>query len=213
MKKYILQTIIILVLALINSGVYAQDNRTLDTKVADLLAQMPASDLVYRNRLLTDLVELGPEGFQKITNQLTPPGKDDDTAARFAINSLSRYGSEFGKEKIRKFVETNLLNALEKESDKDIKVFLIHQLNLVASAKSVATVKKYLTDEHLSEPVTQLLLSVKGEVAAQALLEVLPNTTAKIQITLVKALGELRCMLAVEEITPLVQTTNPILKK
>ena len=213
MKKYILQIITVFILVFLSSGTFAQDRRTLDTKVADLLAQLPTSDLGYRDRLLNEMIQLGPEGFQKIANQLTPPGEGDDTAPRMAINSLSRYASEMGKEDVRVFAETNIIKALESQSNKDVKAFLIHQLNLVAGDKSVAAVKGYLTDERLSEPATQVLLDARGPQAAQALLDAFPQAEGKIQITLVKALGELHCKRAVAQITPLVGTKNSNLQK
>jgi hypothetical protein len=58
---------------------------------------MPTKDLVHRDRVLAELVELGPQGFEKMAQLLTPAGVGDDTAVRFAINSLARYASEFGK--------------------------------------------------------------------------------------------------------------------
>jgi hypothetical protein len=104
MKKRIFQITAILLLALIASISFAQDRRTLDTKIADALAQMPTSDLEHRNRVLTELIDLGPQGFEKIAQLLTPAGVGDDTAVRFAINSLARYTSNFGKKDARQLV-------------------------------------------------------------------------------------------------------------
>ena len=62
-------------LSVLSIATFAQDRRTLDTKVADLLAQFPASDLVYRDRLLNEMVQLGPEGFQKIAESANSSGR------------------------------------------------------------------------------------------------------------------------------------------
>ena len=106
MKKNILHILTILLLTAFSIGSFAQDVRTLDTKVADILAQMPTKDLVHCDRVLNELIELGPKRFQKVTKLLVSPGEGDDTAMRFAINSCSRYANEFGKEKERNFVES-----------------------------------------------------------------------------------------------------------
>ncbi len=98
MKKNIFHLIAILLLTVFSTGSFAQDNRTLETKVADILAQMPTKDLVHRDRVINELIALGSEGFQKVTNLLVPPGTGDDTAVRFAVNSAARYASEFGRE-------------------------------------------------------------------------------------------------------------------
>src|SRR5690554_5546479 len=130
-NKRIFQFTAILLLALVTATTFAQDRRTLDTKVADALAQMPANDLVHRDRVLNELIALGPQGFEKMTQLLTPAGQGNDTAVRFALNSLARYTSDFGKEDARQLVENGLLTALESQTDTEVKTFLLNQLNLV----------------------------------------------------------------------------------
>ncbi len=73
MNKRIFQFTAILLPALITATSFAQDRRTLDTKVADALAQMPTNDLVHLDRVMGELLNLGAEGFQKVAEQLTPP--------------------------------------------------------------------------------------------------------------------------------------------
>src|SRR6056297_1859408 len=159
MNKNIFQFITILILTVFSIGSFAQDNRTPDTKVADILAQMPTNDLIHRDRVMAEIIELGPEGFQKITELLTPAGVGDDTAVRFAINSVARYASDFGMEEQRQFVEAALLDAIKQQTNNEVSTFLINQLNLVGEEKSVEALKVYLADEDLAEPATQALLS------------------------------------------------------
>ena len=213
MKNYKIQTLIVLLLTVLFTGSFAQDRRTLDTKVADILAQMPAKDLVHLERIMGEITDLGPEGFQKIAGQLVPPGTGDDTAVRFAINSYSRYASSFGREKERSFAENQLLAALKVQPDKDVKTFLMNELNLVAGDKTIEELKAYLNDEYLVEPAAQTLLSVAGKPAAHAFMEALPGAPEKCKPTLIKALGELKCIGAVGQISPFAADKNPALKK
>jgi HEAT repeat protein len=213
MKNYKIQTLIVLLLMVLTTGSFAQDRRTLDTKVADILAQMPAKDLVHLDRIMGEITELGTEGFQKIAGQLVPPGTGDDTAVRFAMTSYSRYASSFGRENERSFAETQLLAALKTQTDKEVKTYLMNELNLVAGEKTITELKAYLTDETLVEPATQTLLSVGGKPAAHALLEALPGAPEKYKPTLIKALGELQCIGAVGLITPYATDKNIVLKK
>ncbi len=213
MKKNIFHILTILLLAIFSTGSFAQDNRTLDTKVADILAQMPTKDLVHRDRVINELIGLGSDGFQKTANLLVPPGTGDDTAVRFAINSCARYASEFGKEKEKYFVEEQLLKTLGNQTDKDVKTFLLNQLNLVGGDKTIAAVKTYLSDDYLVEPATQTLLSVGGKPAAHAIVEAFSNVSEKSKPTLIKALGELQCIGAVQQITPFVNDNNPATRK
>ena len=107
---------------------FSQDRRTLDTKVADLLAQMPTKDLNHLNNAMDELYRIGPEGFQKLTEMLVPPGTGDDTAVRFALNSFARYASQFGKTGERAFAEAYLLKALKAENNTEVSTFLMNQL-------------------------------------------------------------------------------------
>lgn len=213
MNKRIYQLTAILIFAIISTLTFAQDRRTLDTKIADILAQMPANDLVHRDRLMNELVGLGAEGFQKLAGQLTPPGVGDDTAVRFAINNLARYASSFGRESAAGIVESNLLKALESQPDVEVKTFLLNQLNLVGGSKSADEVKKYLPDEKLVEPATQTLLSIGSEAAARSLLEALPNSSEQSKVTLIKALGELKYRFAVMPVTASANSGNQVLQK
>ena len=213
MKKNTIQNIAILLLMMLTTGIFAQDRRTLETKVADILAQMPAKNLAHRDLVMNQTLELGAEGFQKIAGMLVPLGSGDDTAVRFCINSLSRYVSEFGHEKERDFVEAQILKALESKTDKQVKTFLMNELNLIAGEKTIEALKKYLTDEELAEPATQTMLSVGGKSAAHAMLEALPGAPEKCKPTLMRGLGELKCTGAVKQITPFVNDKNPATQK
>jgi HEAT repeat protein len=213
MNKNIFQFITILILFVFSIGSFAQDNRTLDTKVADILAQMPTNDLIHRDRVMAEIVELGPEGFRKMAELLTPAGVGDDTAVRFAINSVARYASDFGREEERSYVETGLLNAIQQQTNNEVITFLMNQLNLVGGQESVKALQVYLTDEDLAEPATQALLSIGNKEAAMALLSGLSNANEKTEVTLVRALGQLNCKTALPEITRLADTENPELRK
>ena len=189
MKKLV--TILLSVFILGSLQSHAQDNRTLETKIADILAQIPAGDLAYRNRLVSELFTLGDKGFAELAAMIIPPGTGDDAAARMAINSMARYASQEGKETEKIFLEKNLLTAIDAAREQAVKRFLIHQLNLVISDASIPVLQEYLTDETLCEPATQALLSLSTEQAAATLLEALKKTAPSANITLIKALGEL----------------------
>jgi HEAT repeat protein len=213
MNKRIIQYTTILLLALFTATTFAQDRRTLDTKIADALAQMPTKDLVHRDRVMAELVELGPQGFEKMAQLLTPAGVGDDTAVRFAVNSLARYASEFGRTDDRDFVETSLLAALDEQSDVEVRTFLLNQLILVGSDKSVNVIKKYLAYEDLIEPAAQTLVAIGSENAAVALFENFPKASEEGKIVIAKALGELKYEPALRAVTISAETENINLRK
>ena len=56
-------SILFVALALTTTFATAQINRTLETKVVDLLAQLPADDLEHTDRLMQEAIELGEDGI------------------------------------------------------------------------------------------------------------------------------------------------------
>ena len=72
----------------------SQDKRTLETKVADMLARFPANDLQLTDRLMGDMLSLGDAGLKQICDNIIPAGTGNDTPQRFAVETMSRYLSQ-----------------------------------------------------------------------------------------------------------------------
>jgi HEAT repeat protein len=212
MIKKIFKSTILLFFVVLSTAI-AQDRRTLDTKIADILAQMPANDEVHTDRLMQEIIALGPEGFAKISGMLTEPGAGDDTAVRFAFNGLARYASDFGREGERQYVEENLLRSIAESSSEAIRTFLIRQLNLVGGPQSLQPLSAYLHDDGLVEPATQALLSMGSEAPSDVLLQALEGVSGKGRITIIRALGEIRCRRAVAAISDDIDSEQPALRK
>jgi HEAT repeat protein len=213
MKKSRFKLITTLFLALLFTSTFAQDRRTIDTRIADALAQMPAGDLVHLERVMGELAGLGQEGFTKLSQMLVAPGTGDDTAVRFAINSFARYSSAFGREDSRRLAEAGLLAALESHRDIEIRTFLLNQLNLVGSNHSVVPVKKLLSVEALTEPAAQTLVAIATRDAAKALFQALSGAGDASRVTLIRSLGELRCEEAVKTISTFAGSVNQDVRK
>jgi hypothetical protein len=102
----------------------------------------------------------------------------------FAINSLARYASSFGREETRNMVETGLLKALDDHTDTEIRTFLLNQLNLVGSNQTVMELEKYLEMEELAEPAAQTLVAIASPKAAKVLYQALSGAGIEVRITL-----------------------------
>ncbi|MDY0099530.1 MAG: hypothetical protein RBR81_10035, partial [Bacteroidales bacterium] len=63
---------------LVSSPSYSQDNRTIETKVADLLAQLPANNNQSTDKLMNDMLVLGEDGLTLICSRIIPAGTGDD---------------------------------------------------------------------------------------------------------------------------------------
>lgn len=213
MKRIKIHILSLIVLFLFNFSASAQDIRTLNTKIADILAQMPAKSNALLDKQLAQTLKLGSDGISGMLAMLKPAGSGDDVAVRFTLTSLARYSSQKGKEYDWKLVQDNFLKAIEANTDKEIQSYLVHQLNYGANDGVVEPLKKYLKDERLAEPVTQLFLNIKSPVVEKTLSEALTGSSGKIQVTLVKALGELKSRGSVAKISSLAGSGNIVLER
>ena len=198
---------------LLPNALTAQENRTITTKIADLLAQMPAANLNQRDILMEDLIATGSEGFEKLSDQMTPAGKGDNTAVVFAINGLTRYASQPGKEKQRSFAEKCFISAMQKTQNPEIKAFFMRQLQIVGQEEAVKAIAPYLLNKELCEPATFGLTFIRNESAKNELLKALSKAEGSSLITITKALGELRVKAANAEIIKNIASDNQNLRK
>jgi len=151
----------------------AQDNRTLDTKVADILMQLPTEDLGHSDRLMQEIIGLGEDGILKFTEKLVPLGTGDDTKARYAIQSVAIYSGGQQSKIQNSHVESALLKALESSSNKEVNTFLIDRLIYVGTDVSVPVLSKYLSNSDLFKPALAALTAIGTTDAAMAILKLL----------------------------------------
>ncbi len=213
MKKLNNILISVLALMLIGFAAQAQDVRLLSTKVADILAQMPARDLVQRDKVVQSIIELREPGIAEITKLLVPAGTGDDTNARFAISALSLVLGEGNHEADRKMVSLALLSAVENATDKGVKSFFMYNLKFFAKEEAVELIAKYLADDYLVEPAAAVLVNMKNHSAMHALKIALPEMKGKSQMIVVKGLGDYGAFCADSSIRSLAATKDPDLKK
>jgi len=160
--------------------------------VDDLLAKMPAQSAEESQQINAQLAKMGPKVIAKIAASLAPPGAGDDAAARFALNGLAKYVSAPGREAERKVAAEALVTALAKSEDKEIKAFLIRQLQVAGKDEAVTALAEHLADERLCEPAAQALTAIATPAAANALAGALPGAVAGNRATILQALGNLR---------------------
>lgn len=213
MKNILKNILLVLVGFMIIGTAQAQDRRTLETKVADILAQFPAKEQTYADKLVQNIADLGETGIVQFCDMIIPPGTGDDTQARFAIESLAIYAGAPGHEALAKSVESALLKAIQKASDKEVKAFFIRRLTFCGSNASVKTLADLLSDDKLYSPAAAVLTSIGTKDAAEALFGALDGASEKAQITFVKDLGVLKCKKAVPAITALVGKNDVITKQ
>lgn len=203
MKKLFKYILIVFLCTWGISGIQAQDNRTLTTKVADILARFPADDVKYSDLLVQQIIDLGEAGITGFCNMIVPPGTGDDTQARFAIESLAVYSGAPNREQARELVTETLLKAIDKASDKEVKSFFIRRLKFCGKDECVAPLSELLNDGKVSGPAVAVLTSIGTKKAASAMLTALDGAAGTTQTELIKALGILKYKPAVPALTTL----------
>ena len=169
-----------------------QINRTLETKVADILAQLPTKDLNHSNRLMEEMISLDVEGILKFTDLLVPLGAGDDTRARYAVQSVAVYGGGHKNANSSKVVEQALLKALNKASDNEVKTFLMERLIVCGTNESISQLSKYLSDKDLHKPALATLRAIGTNEIAQTILEAAKTADNIYKPAFIEVLGQLQ---------------------
>ena len=196
-----IKTIILafLTLLFVSGTTYAQDRRTLQTRVADLLARFPANDPAYTDQLMDEIFTLGEDGFKMICDLIIPAGTGDDTRARFAVESLSRFLSQKGKETGRASWEKVCITYATSQKENGVKDFFMKQLQTVGGDASVEALKSYLGDKEMCYPALAAIQAAGGTNAELVLAEALRNRQLPCAAAVMNALASMKSKLAVNE--------------
>ena len=213
-KKRIFLVAFILTFCMAASLVFSQEDlRTLETRVADILAQFPAPNAEDKDRLAAEIVRLGPPGILAICRMLLPPGEGEDSQVRYALNGVAVHVSRSGAEDERQMFSLALIQALDSARDNEVKAFLIQQLQLTGKSESVKPLSQFLEEKRLCEPAAQALLAIHTPEAEKALLKSLGKIPDENRATIVKALGELHSRAAVKKIIKYAESGDESLRR
>jgi len=198
------------VLLLLQTAVYAQQpaNRTSATKVADVLAQQPAEEMI---KFLSAMKEL--EGFTSsdVTTLLTGLKRQGSNNApiEYASNSYALYVMQPGKEQLRETYVQGLLQALDQLKDPNNKGYVLELLKFCAKDEAISKVSSYLSDDYLAEKAARVLSGIHSEKAAEALRQGLQQAgNEKVATAVVGALGEVKGQGVEDQILALLQKYN-----
>ncbi len=184
---------------LLSSSSYAQDKRTTETKVADLLARLPANDLSFANKLMGDMLSLDESGIKMICDQVIPSGTGDDTSPRFAVESFSRFLSQNGKESDRAMWEKICINYAIDQQDNGVKDFFMKQLQLIGTEHSSEAMKIYLSNKDICQPALAVIIAVGGKSAETIMAEALKNKELPCAAAVMNGLAAMKSQVAVNE--------------
>ncbi len=213
-RTEMIKKIILIILAVIclQGFAFAQDKndqRTLTTRIADLMAQLPAKDTKQLKANMLDITEMGEDGYVTLISGLTAPGKGNNALLEYAIDGFTAYVSMPGQENWRKMSVNAYGKALNKLSDSQNKAFIISQLELVGKDDAIAYLENYLTDNELADASARALVKINSAASKAALLKGISKTIGtKAQLSVIEALGHTKLKEAAQVIGVLVAGSN-----
>lgn len=212
MKKILFT--LIAALALGNAAIAQLDaGRTVSTRIADLLAQVPAGDSAELSSNAAEVAGLGREGILQLAGMLRPPGQGDNSKVEYALSGFSFYVTRPGREQWRALAQEAYAAGLENTSDGEVKAFLINQLQIVGGPESIAVLAPYLNGERLCGPAARALVQIGTSAAGAALEQALEGATERSQLSLIEALGDLRYGPAAETLAPYAESESKDVRK
>jgi HEAT repeat protein len=191
----------------------AQSNRTITTRVADVLAQFPASDAQQLNANMNEIAGLGEAGILEMTKMLAPAGQGDNSRLEYALGGFSYYVMSAKQEPLRALAAQAYVKALDQVTDPENKAFLFTQLQMVGKEEAVAPLARYLAQERFCDPAARALIKINTPAAKQALLAALSAGQGRCQLSLVEALGDARYAEAAPALQQLAAGGDSPLKK
>ncbi len=191
----------------------AADQRAVTTKIADVLAAMPAPDKVQLNKNMELVAAIGEAGVAEMASMLMPSGKGDNTSLEFAIAGYSAYVTQPGKESQRQAAVKAYCTALDKLADRWNKEFIIRQLQITGNDDAIPSLQKYLADEQLSGSATRALAHIHTPAAEKVLLGAVQQSKGVNQLAIIEALGYSRYKPALSVLAPLAENSDKEVRK
>ncbi len=188
-------------------------DRTLETKVADMLNETPAVNGEKLDAMMQEMFSLGMPAIDMVASMLVPPGTGDDTKARFMLGSMAFYATGKGRQVENDLITSALLNKLATCANTQVASFLIGRLQITANEKAIQELTKRLKDKDLVDPAVRALVAIGTQDAERALIKALKNKDVSVQTAVVQGLGDMRSEKASKAILKLAKTNDEFLKK
>ena len=192
MRKINIKLGLVLLLICTSLSVSAQINKTLDTKVADILTQLPVENLGHSDKLMQQIIDLKTEGILKFCDLIVPLGTGNDTKARYAIESVAIYSGGLKSIIENSTVENALIQAIKSAKNHEVKTFYIERLRYCGTDASVEILRSFLSDEKMYKPALTALSFIGSTKAADAIINAAKGADNSIKASLIVALGNLK---------------------
>lgn len=183
---------VILLTCLSIGSLYAQlpTSRSVDTKIADVLAQQPADEFQKFQFAMSELETFSAPDFAQLLTRLKKPG-ENNAPIEYVTNSYAFYVSQKGKEGLKATFINGLIEALGQVKEQEGKGFVLELMYRSADASMVDKASAFLLDPYLGDKAANLLGAIGTVEALRKLESALQNATDEPTTNhLVTAIGE-----------------------
>ncbi len=214
MRKYWILFVLLGVIAFSAQAQQGQtDRRTLETRIADILMQLPANDTPSFNKTIGELAQLGEPAVVNLASRLSAPGAGSDTPFRFAISGMVKYAAQTKGSPLMQSISSGLASAIQQATNDEVKDFLLQELQYVACENALASVIPLINSPRLADPAVRVAMRLDSDAARSAIAESLQQKNEVVLYALVQALGDQRYDKAGKQLTALAKTKNPELRR
>ncbi|MDE5608686.1 MAG: DUF1080 domain-containing protein [Muribaculaceae bacterium] len=150
MKRFFISLGLLLTLA---GNAVAQDarQRTPQTIVADVLAEMPYTQKADFDSAMSDLLSTGSFGVTQLAGMLVPADQGQNNRVEYALDGLVAYSSANADEEQLAETRQGLKKAIASATDNANKAFLMKLLSNISRPEDADVFVSALTDPYLSE--------------------------------------------------------------
>ena len=157
--------LVLLLLSINFFALQAQNSRTTQTIVADVLAQMPAKNQADYNKQIGDLASTGEEGILILAKMLKAPGLGSNAKVEYALSGLINYVSGLKNEQTKQTAINAFQKAVAATSIPEIRTFLQTQLQTLGTGYEPAkAAEEILPKVTKNSPVHLRIAALRKEI-------------------------------------------------
>ncbi len=173
--------------------------------LAQWLEKMGSASVAESYALSEELCKQGEATITELCQHIKPQG--DDRNARLSIRMVVNYASTQPVE-VQNIVAKGLVSALRTIHEKQIKAFLISELQMLGNPIAVEAIAEYITDKDLCDYAIRALQTINDNLSFQRLCESLPRSEGRCQQGIISALSEMHNPQAIPELEKLLNSTT-----
>ncbi len=213
MKRIVLLLITLFSFETLSYAQGGNDQRTNNTKIADFLRQLPAENFNKLNAVMEEVAGLDENGLIQLIQLFSPAEKNENAKLEYAVSGFSGYVSLPGREAMRAKTALAYAKSLEKNTDPEVRSFIISQLQWIGQDQSIDYIKPFLNHARLVDPASRALVGIGSPAAKTALANALTNANNETAPSLLEALGHIKGNEALTAITVYAKHENEKVRK